>query len=418
MTAEAAPIAATIKSRRIFPLWLIIAAGCLIAMLTFGPRSAMGFFQIPLLEEKGWDRTTFGLAMAIQNLLWGFGQPVFGAIADKFGTARVLVASAVLYSAGLVVMAIAPSPFWLHFGGGVLIGLGIAAGSFGIILAAFARNVPSNKRSIIFGLGTAAGSSGMFFFAPISRTMIDTLGWSDTLIGMAIMMAIVPVAAIALRGKPETRSERDAVDQSIREALAQAFGHKSYLLLTSGFFVCGFQVAFITAHFPAYISDLGLAERWAVVAIASIGFFNIIGSLASGFISQHYSKPVFLSLLYIGRSIAVTIFILTPATPVTVTVFSVVMGLMWLSTVAPTNALVAIMFGTRYLGMLGGVVFFSHQVGSFLGVWLGGYLYDVYGTYDPVWWLGVALGIMAAIIHWPIREEAAPALAQPAAIRP
>ena len=418
MTAEAAPAATIVKSRRIFPLWLIIAAGCLIAMLTFGPRSAMGFFQIPLLEEKGWDRTTFGLAMAVQNLLWGFGQPVFGAIADKFGTARVLVASAVLYSAGLVVMAIAPSQFWLYFGGGVLIGLGIAAGSFGIILAAFARNVPANKRSIIFGLGTAAGSSGMFFFAPISRTMIDSLGWSDTLIGMAIMMAIVPVAAIALRGKPETRSEHDAVDQSIREALAQAFGHKSYLLLTSGFFVCGFQVAFITAHFPAYISDLGLAERWAVVAIASIGFFNIIGSLASGFISQHYSKPVFLSLLYIGRSIAVTIFILTPATPVTVTVFSVVMGLMWLSTVAPTNALVAVMFGTRYLGMLGGVVFFSHQVGSFLGVWLGGFLYDIYGTYDPVWWLGVALGIMAAILHWPIREEAAPAVAQPSAIRP
>ena len=418
MTAEAAPAATIVKSRRIFPLWLIIAAGCLIAMLTFGPRSAMGFFQIPLLEEKGWDRTTFGLAMAIQNLLWGLGQPVFGAIADKFGTARVLVASAVLYSAGLVVMAIAPSQFWLHFGGGVLVGLGIAAGSFGIILAAFARNVPANKRSIVFGLGTAAGSSGMFFFAPLSRAMIDTLGWSDTLIGMAIMMAIVPVAAIALRGKPETRGEHDAVDQSIREALAQAFGHKSYLLLTSGFFVCGFQVAFITAHFPAYISDLGLAERWAVVAIGSIGFFNIIGSLASGFISQHYSKPVFLSLLYIGRSIAVTIFILTPATPVTVTVFSVVMGLMWLSTVAPTNALVATMFGTRYLGMLGGVVFFSHQVGSFLGVWLGGYMYDIYGTYDPVWWLGVALGIMAAIIHWPIREEAAPAVAQPAAIRP
>ena len=418
MTAEAAPIAATIKSRRIFPLWLIIAAGCLIAMLTFGPRSAMGFFQIPLLEEKGWDRTTFGLAMAIQNLLWGFGQPVFGAIADKFGTTRVLVVSAVLYSAGLVVMAIAPSPFWLHFGGGVLIGLGIAAGSFGIILAAFARNVPANKRSIIFGLGTAAGSSGMFFFAPISRTMIDSLGWSDTLIGMAIMMAIIPVAAVALRGKPETRSEHDAVDQSIRQALAQAFGHKSYLLLTSGFFVCGFQVAFITAHFPAYISDLGLAERWAVVAIGSIGFFNIIGSLASGFIGQHYSKPVFLSLIYIGRSIAVTVFILTPATPVTVTVFSVVMGLLWLSTVAPTNGLVAVMFGTRYLGMLGGIVFFSHQIGSFLGVWLGGYLYDVYGTYDPVWWLGVALGLFAAIVHWPIREEAAPTLAEPAPIRP
>ncbi len=418
MTSEAAPSAKIEKSRRAFPLPLIIAAGCLIAMLTFGPRSAMGFFQIPLLEEKGWDRTTFGLAMAIQNLLWGLGQPVFGAIADKFGTGRVLVASAVLYSAGLVVMAIAPSPFWLHFGGGVLIGLGIAAGSFGIILAAFARTVSAQKRSIVFGLGTAAGSSGMFFFAPISSAMINTLGWSDTLIGMAILMAIIPVAAIALRGKPETSGEHEALDQSIREALAQAFAHKSYLLLTSGFFVCGFQVAFITAHFPAYISDLGLAERWAVVAIACIGFFNIIGSLASGFISQHYSKPIFLALLYIGRSIAVTIFILTPATPMTVTVFSVVMGLMWLSTVAPTNGLVAVMFGTRYLGMLGGIVFFSHQIGSFLGVWLGGYLYDIYGTYDPVWWLGVVLGLFAALVHWPIREEAAPALAQPVAIRP
>jgi MFS family permease len=412
MTIEAGPVTAKKRSRTTFPLPLIIAAGCLIAMLTFGPRSAMGFFQIPLLEEKGWDRTTFGLAMALQNLLWGLGQPIFGVIADKFGTGRVLVAGAVLYAAGLVVMAIAPSPFWLHFGGGVLIGLGIAAGSFGIILAAFARNVPAEKRSIVFGFGTAAGSAGMFFFAPISSSMIDTLGWSDTLVGMAIMMAIIPVAAIALRGKPQTSSERDALDQSVREALAQAFAHRSYLLLASGFFVCGFQVAFITAHFPAYISDLGLADRWAVVAISCIGFFNIIGSLASGFITQHFSKPIFLTLLYIGRSIAVAIFILAPATPVTVTVFSIVMGLMWLSTVAPTNALVAVMFGTRYLGMLGGLVFFSHQIGSFLGVWLGGYLYDVYGTYDPVWWLGVALGLFAAIVHWPIREEAAPAVAQ------
>ncbi|HSG94118.1 MAG TPA: MFS transporter, partial [Afifellaceae bacterium] len=280
------------------------------------------------------------------------------------------------------------------------------------------RSVSAEKRSIVFGLGTAAGSSGMFFFAPISRAMIDALGWSDALIGMAIMMALIPVAAVALRGKPETAGEHDALDQSIREALAQAFGHKSYLLLTAGFFVCGFQVAFITAHFPAYISDLGLAERWAVVAISSIGFFNIIGSLASGFIGQRYPKPIFLALIYLVRSLAVTVFLLTPATPLTVTVFSIVMGLLWLSTVAPTNGLVAVMFGTRYLGMLGGVVFFSHQVGSFLGVWLGGFLYDIYGTYDPVWWLGVALGLMAAILHWPIREEAAPALAGPAPIRP
>ena len=386
--------------------WLIIASGCLIALITFGPRSVMGFFQLPMLADTGWDRTTFGLAMALQNLFWGAGQPIFGAIVDKYGTWRVLLLSSVLYASGLVMMAFASAPIWLHIGGGILVGLGVAAGSFGIVLAAFARNVEPQQRSIAFGMGTAAGSAGMFVFAPISQSLITALGWSDALVILAVIMLAIPVLAIPLRGNSSSGSQKQTdVDQSIGAALREAFAHQSYLLLTAGFFVCGFQVAFITAHFPAYIGDIGVDASYAVIAIALIGFFNIIGSLAAGFIGQRYSKPIFLALIYIGRSIAVTAFLLLPQTATSVVVFSVAMGLLWLSTVPPTNALVAIMFGTRYLGMLGGLVFFSHQIGSFLGVWLGGYLYDLFGTYDPVWWLGVALGIFAAIVHWPIREQ-------------
>lgn len=385
--------------------WLILASGCLIAALTFGPRSAMGFFQLPMLAETGWTRSDFGLALAIQNLMWGVGQPFFGALADKKGTWRVLALSAFLYAGGLFLMASPESLWYLHLGGGVMVGLGVAAGSFGIILAAFARNVTPEQRSLAFGMGTAAGSAGMFLFAPFSQMLIDSYGWSDTLLIMSAMMLIIPVLAIPLRGNSSSGTQKQTdVEQLIGAALREAFGHQSYLLLTAGFFVCGFQVAFITAHFPAYIGDLGIDAGFAVTAIALIGFFNIIGSLASGVIGQKYSKPIFLTLIYIGRSIAVTLFLLLPQTGTSVVVFAVVMGLLWLSTVPPTNALVAIMFGTRYLGMLGGIVFFSHQVGSFLGVWLGGYLRDVYGSYDAVWWLGVALGLFAAAVHWPIRE--------------
>lgn len=387
-----------------FP-WLIIVCGCLIAALTFGPRSAMGFFQLPMLAEKGWDRTTFGLAMALQNLFWGLGLPFFGAIADRFGTWRVLTLGGLLYAAGLLTMAFATSPSMLHVGGGVLVGLGVAAGSFSIVLAAFARHTPPEKRSIVFGIGTAAGSAGMFLFAPISQGMIDALGWHDTLVWMGIAMLIIPVLATPLVGSSHAAQQANAAaQQTAAEALREALRHGSYLLLVSGFFVCGFQVAFITAHFPAYIGDLGIPARYAVIALALIGFFNIIGSLGAGIIGQRYPKPIFLALIYIGRSVAVTAFLLLPQTPTSVVVFSIVMGLLWLSTVPPTNALVATMFGTRHLGMLGGVVFLSHQIGSFLGVWLGGYLYDHFGTYDPVWWLGVALGIFAAVVHWPIRE--------------
>jgi MFS family permease len=386
--------------------WLIIICGCLIAALTFGPRSAMGFFQLPLLAEKGWDRTTFGLAMAIQNLAWGLGTPVFGALADKFGTWRVLALSGIMYAGGLVLMAAAPSEAWLHIGGGVLVGLGVAAGSFGIVLAAFARNVPAESRSFVFGLGTAAGSAGMFFFAPLSQGLIEAVGWYDSLIAMSVMMLIIPVLAIPLKGNSSTgRIQETSASQTVAAALSEAFAHKSYVLLVSGFFVCGFQVAFITAHFPAYISDIGIDARYAVIALALIGFFNIIGSLSSGFVGQRYSKPMLLVWIYLGRSILVTAFLLLPQTPASVVVFSIIMGVLWLSTVPPTNALVAIMFGTRHLGMLGGIVFLSHQIGSFAGVWLGGYLYDRIGSYDPVWWLGVLLGLFAAIVHWPIAEK-------------
>lgn len=387
--------------------WLIIIAGSLIAVLTFGPRSAMGFFQLPMLADTGWDRSTFGLAMALQNLFWGLGQPFFGALADKYGTGRVLILSGLLYSSGLVMMSLGTSTLWLNLGGGVLVGLGVAAGSFSVLLSAFARNVTPQQRSFAFGIGTAAGSAGMFLFAPISQALISSYGWSDSLVWMGAMMLLVPLLAWPLRGNSSSGTQSHTqFKQTAGEALREALSHKSYLLLTTGFFVCGFQVAFITAHFPAYLGDIGIEPRYAVIAMALIGFFNIAGSLAAGVIGQHYSKPYFLAYIYIGRSIAVTAFLLLPQSPLSVIIFAAVMGVLWLSTVPPTNALVAIMFGTRHLGLLGGVVFLSHQIGSFLGVWMGGYLYDKLGSYDVVWWLGVAMGLFAAAVHWPIREQA------------
>ncbi|KPF41889.1 MFS transporter [Rhizobium sp. AAP43] len=387
--------------------WLIILAGSLIAVMTFGPRSAMGFFQLPMLADRGWDRSTFGLAMAFQNLFWGLSQPFFGALADKYGTGRVLASSGVLYAAGLVMMANATAPIWLHIGGGVLVGTAIGAGSFSVILSAFARNVTPEQRSMAFGIGTAAGSAGMFLFAPLSQGFISTYGWSDSLVILAVMMLVIPLLAFPLRGNAQSGTQSgNQYQQTVLDALKEALTHRSYLLLTTGFFVCGFQVAFITAHFPAYLGDIGIEPRYAVIAMALIGFFNIIGSLAAGYIGQRYSKAYFLALIYIGRSIIVTLFLLLPQTPLSVVIFAAVMGLLWLSTVPPTNGLVAVMFGTRHLGLLGGLVFLSHQIGSFLGVWLGGFLYDRLGSYDQVWWLGVALGLFAATVHWPIREAA------------
>lgn len=389
------------------PLWLIVSCGCLICLITFGPRSVMGFFQIPIIDANGWSRTDFGLAIAIQNIMWGLGQPFFGAISDRYGTWRVLAIGALIYGLGLWLMSIADSTGMLHLSAGVMIGLGIASGSFSIVMAAFGRSVSEDKRALTFGIGTAAGSAGMALFSPITVSLIDSLGWDMTLVVFAMMMIVIPLLAIPLAGNSSTsKITANEYDQSMKSAFYEAMKYRSYQLLMAGFFVCGFQLAFITAHFPAYITDIGLESRWAGVAMMLIGLMNIFGALAAGFISQRYSMPNFLVLIYIGRAIAVALFLILPQTPISVVIFSMVMGLLWLSTVPPTNALVAIMFGTRYLGLLGGLVFFVHQLGSFFGVWLGGYLYDIFGTFDIVWWGGVVLAIMAAIVHWPIKQQA------------
>jgi MFS family permease len=386
--------------------WLIIIAGSLITMLIFGPRSAMGLFQLPMLQDRGWDRSTFGLAIALQNLLWGVSQPFFGAMADRYGTGRVLAIAGLLYGAGMIVMAHAAAPIWLHVGGGILIGLAIGAGSLGTILSAFARHVTPEQRSFAFGIGSAASSAGMFLFSPLSVELINHFGWSDALVIMGVMMFIVPLLAFPLRGNSQSgRAGAPTYDQTAMEALREAFGHASYVLLVAGFFVCGYQLAFITAHFPAYLGDIGIDVRYAGISIALIGLFNVFGSLIVGALGERYPKRYILASIYIARSVAVTAFILLPKTPVTVVVFAAVMGLLWLSTVPPTNGLVAVMFGTRHLGLLGGMVFLSHQIGSFLGVWMGGRLRDTMGSYDVVWWTGVILGIFAAIVHWPIRER-------------
>ncbi|MEM9278649.1 MAG: MFS transporter, partial [Pseudomonadota bacterium] len=257
---------------------LIIICGCAIALLAFGPRSAMGFFQQPILDTTGWNSTTFGLAIAIQNLAWGIGQPIFGALADRFGAYKSLAAGGIIYALGLYLMGTADAPIWLHIGGGLLVGLGVAAGSFGIILSVFARNVAPEQRSFVFGLGTAAGSAGMFFFSPLSAALITEFGWSSALLILAAMMMLIPFLAIPLRGNAKSATVAiDNMDQTIADALREALGHKSYILLISGFFVCGFQVAFITAHFPKYIADIGIDVQYAVWALALIGLFNIFG---------------------------------------------------------------------------------------------------------------------------------------------
>ncbi len=385
---------------------IVIVAGCLISLLSFGPRSIMGLFLAPMTEARGWSREIFALSIALQNIVWGIGQPIAGAIADRYGSGRVLAGGGVVYAAGLALMAWAPDPLWLNVSAGLMVGTGMAAGSFTIVLAAFGRRVPPEKRSIVFGIGTAAGSMGQFVFAPFGQALIQNFGWGEALLVLAVVTMAIPVLSIALAGKPG--AEGQAIrEQTFGQALSEAFSHRSYLLLTAGFFVCGFHVAFVTAHLPAFIVDRGLDPRIGAWSLALIGLFNVIGSLSAGYIGQHYSKPIFLSLIYLARAVLIAAFVLLPTTPASVLIFASVLGLLWLSTVPPTTGLVAIMFGPKYMGTLMGIVFLSHQVGAFLGVWLGGRLYDQTGSYDVVWWLGVALGIFAALVHWPIREAPA-----------
>lgn len=395
---------------------LVIACGCLIALISFGPRSAMGLFFQPMTEARDWSREIFALALAIQNLMWGIGQPIAGMVSDRYGTWKAMTFGTLLYGIGLLLMIDAQSAVALHVSAGVLIGLGIAFSSFSLVLAAFGRTVTPAQRSIAFGIGTASGSLGQFLFAPLGGALIAGIGWQDTLIVFTGLIAVIPLLAIALRGKSELpKDSNPANDQNLRSAMAEAFGTRGFILLTIGFFVCGFHVAFITVHLPPFIADVGLDPSWGAWAIALIGLCNVFGSLASGYIGGRYSKPVFLSLIYLGRSAAILAFIMLPITPASVLVFSGVMGLLWLSTVPPTSGLVAVMFGPRYMATLFGFVFLSHQIGAFLGVWLGGKLYDETGSYDAIWWCGIVLGIFAAAIHWPIEEKPVSRLAGQAA---
>ncbi|ADH91218.1 major facilitator superfamily MFS_1 [Ancylobacter novellus DSM 506] len=383
---------------------LVVLCGCMIAMLTFGPRASSGIFLLPMTGEYGWGRDTFGLAIAIQNLLWGVGTPFAGAIADRFGVVRVLWAGAVLYALGLVLMAFSATPGMLHLSAGVMIGFGLSGCSFNIVLAAFGKMLPEKWRPISFGAGTAAGSFGQFLFPPLAAGLNTTIGWHQTLIVFgAAMLLVMPFALALATPKPTVKAHEP--QQSIGGALGEAFRHPSYIYLVLGFFTCGFQLAFVTTHLPAYLTDRGLSLTIGGWTLAVIGLANMVGSLSSGWLSSRMSRRYLLSAIYFGRGIAIAAFVLLPASPVTSIGFGIVLGLLWLSTVPPTSGLVMLMFGTRYLAMLYGFAFFSHQVGGFLGVWLGGVLYEQLGSYDFVWWLAVALSFASAAINLPIVER-------------
>jgi predicted MFS family arabinose efflux permease len=383
---------------------LVIVAGCLIAMLGFGPRSVLGLFLEPMTQARGWSRETFGLALALQNLFWGLGVPVAGALADRFGPTRVLIVGALMYALGLWGMAVTESDMVLHLAGGVLTGLGVAFTAFSLALASMARVVGPEKRSLVLGLGTASGSMGQVVFSPLGQAGIVALGWQPALLLLAASTLLILPLALAMPSSTTAKGELPS-NQKLGEALREALSHRGYVLLTTGFFVCGFHVAFITVHFPVYVRDLGLGAQVGAYAIALIGLCNIAGSFMSGAAGQRWSKKGGLAFIYFTRAICITALLLAPKTELTIYLFAGAMGLLWLSTVPLTTGIVAQVFGVRYMATLFGVVFFSHQLGSFLGVWLGGRLYDTMGSYDPVWWAGVALSLLAAVIHLPINER-------------
>lgn len=396
---------------------VVVVCGCLIALVAFGPRSALGFFLTPMSQEHHWGRDVFSMALAIQNLLWGIGQPLAGGIADRFGANRVMMAGAILYALGLALMSHATTPGTLDLTAGVMIGLGLSGCSFNLVIGAFGKLLPESWRSLAFGAGTAAGSFGQFLYSPVGVALMDNFGWQTALtIFAGVTMLILPLSIALATPRNSAASPMVAMaPQSFRQAMAEAFGHRSYVLLVLGFFTCGFQLAFVTVHLPSYLIDRGLSAQIGGWTLATIGLFNIVGSLASGYLGNRMPKRYLLSIIYFARALSIVAFISLPASPVTTLVFGAVTGLLWLSTVPPTSALVAIMFGTRWLAMLFGFAFFSHQVGGFLGVLLGGFVFDAYGSYNPVWWLSVFFGVMSAIINLPIVERPVGRLAPAAA---
>jgi len=394
----------------------VLVAGCVIILVSMGVRSSFGLFQIPVAAEFGWPRTEFSLAIAIQNLAWGIGQPLFGALAERFGDRRAVLLGGIVYALGLVLSALAVTPDALHLLG-FLVGFGIAGTGFGVILAVVGRTARPEHRSMALGIATAAGSAGQAFGPPVAELLLAVLPWQGVFLAFAAAV-LLSMAALPLLQAP-VRASREELAESLRETLGRAFRDPSFTLIFLGFFSCGYQLAFVTAHFPALVAELcgpidpagslaamGITttSRLGAVAIGVIGLANIAGTLAAGWAGRHWPKKYLLATIYAGRTLVAAAFMLTPVTPATVLLFSLSMGALWLATVPLTSGLIAHLYGLRYMGTLYGIVFFSHQLGGFLGVWLGGRMYDLGGGYATVWWIGVGVGAFSALVHLPVRE--------------
>ncbi|KQV48303.1 MFS transporter [Pelomonas sp. Root1217] len=380
----------------------VLLCGAMIVTLSMGIRHGFGFWLQPIITERGWTRETFSFAMAVQNLSWGIAGPIAGMLADRFGAWKVLIAGGLTYACGLLLMAVTSHPLSFTLGAGVLIGIAQSGSTYAVIYGVLGRTVSPEKRSWAFGVAAAAGSFGQFVMIPVETWLISHLGWQGAL--WLLAGAALLILPLALGMRERSVAAFSGAHQSIGQALREAFGYRSFQLLMLGYFVCGFQVVFIGVHLPSYLKDHGLGIGVSTGALMLIGLFNIFGTYAAGMLGQRFPKRYLLSAIYGLRAVAIVIFISVPLTPLSVYVFAAVIGFLWLSTVPPTNAVVAQIFGAQHLSMLGGFVFLSHQVGSFLGVWLGGKLYDATGSYDVVWWLAVALGLMAMLANLPVRE--------------
>ncbi len=386
----------------------LLVCGAAVLTLSMGVRHGFGLWLQPVTQSQGWQREDFALAIAVQNLAWGFFGIFSGMVADRFGAFRVLLVGTVLYALGLVGMALSPSVLVFVLTAGVLLGAAQSATTYTVIYGVLGRQLPPEKRAWAMGVTGAAGSFGQFLMVPTSGLLISGFGWREALLGLASASLLMAPLALGLR-EPGLQSQQATPQQrhlSIGQALREAVTHRSFQLLMLAYFVCGFQVVFIGVHMPSYLKDKGLSPQVASYALALIGLFNVFGTYAAGVLGQKLAKRKILAFIYLARSVAITVFLLAPLTPLSVYLFSSVMGLLWLSTVPPTNAAVAQIFGVAHLSMLGGFVFFSHQIGSFMGVWLGGVLYDRTGSYDIVWYIAIALGVFAALVNLPVREVA------------
>lgn len=382
----------------------VLLCGAMIVTLSMGIRHGFGLWLQPITMDRGWTRETFAFALAIQNLAWGLAGPFAGMLADRYGAFRVLIAGSLLYAGGLVLMALATSGLAFTGSAGLVLGLAQSGTTYAVVYGVIGRNVAADKRSWAMGVAAAAGSFGQFLMVPVENWLIGSFGWQNALFLLGCFaLAIVPLA-FGLKEPPAPK--HTGSQQSIGHAVREAFGYPSFQLLMAGYFVCGFQVVFIGVHMPSYLKDHGLTPNVATTALALIGLFNVIGTYAAGSLGQRMPKKYILSTIYALRSVAIVVFLNVPLTPWSVYIFSSVMGVLWLSTVPPTNAVIAQIFGVQYMSMLGGFVFLSHQIGSFLGVWLGGKLYDSTGSYDVVWWIAVGLGVFAALVNLPVREAA------------